>query len=112
MRSGRSRIRSGRASPTRTSVRQALYKELFPDENTEEFEAFADGKPSPRAEAETRRKEAEDLRKRQQRALQYYRNAANLQTSNPKAAREYLQQTLELDPDQDLRNKIERLQAV
>jgi tetratricopeptide (TPR) repeat protein len=99
--------------PDQALVRQLipLHRELFPGESTEELEAFAAGKPSPHAEAEARAKEAEPLRKRQQRALQYYRSAVNLQKNNPKAAQEYLQQALTLDPDKDLRNKIERLQA-
>jgi hypothetical protein len=86
-----------------------LFKELFPDESTEELEAFAAGKPSPRAEAEKRQKEAEALRKRQAKALQYYHNALGLKTPNPKAAKDYLRQALELDPDEDLRRKIHKL---
>lgn len=95
----------------RSLVRQILplYKEIFADENTEEFEAFADGRPSPKAEAEQREQEAAALRKRQQKALQYYRNAVSLKTPNPKAARDYIRQALELEPEDDLRRKIDKL---
>ncbi len=97
----------------RSLVRQILplYKELFADENTEEFDTFADGRPSPKVESERRRQEAAALQKRQQKALQYYRNAVSLKAPNPKAAEDYIRQALELEPDDDLRRKIDKLRG-
>ena len=87
-----------------------LFKELFPDESTEEMEAFAAGRPFLQSEVGNPIEDEEALRKRRAKALQHYRNAVSLTTRNPKAAKDYLRQALELDPDEDLRRKIDKLQ--